>query len=427
MRKVLVVEDSKFFAGVLKNNLSILKYEVDIAQSLKEAKDFIESKTYDLISLDLNLPDGDGLEFCKKLKSDPKYCKTQIVIISETDESNIKNEISQYGILGFFSKKDSKEKLTDFIVNLDRLLKTLDYSGNNILLIEDSKIQHLYIKGLLEYAGLNVYSAYSLDEAYKLTENEMPKLDLIILDYYFDDGNAEEFVQKIKSNSFYSHTPIMMLTVSDEAEIKYSLFLLGVSDYLKKPFDVGEFYLRIRSHLRIKYLIDMLETKNKMLTVLATIDDLTQLYNRRFFWELARKEENRYIRYKRDYSVIILDIDDFKMINDTYGHDIGDTVLKEISKSVKSNIRKSDILARFGGEEFIILLPETEKNGAKAVAEKIRQSINDKQFTYFKLHITVSLGVSSRTEANDLEETIKVADNRLYKAKNSGKNKVVEQ
>jgi len=424
MRRVLVVEDSKYFANILKNNLGLLKYNVDLAITLKEAYNLLNKNKYDLIILDLNLPDGDGLEFCKSVKSDPNFTKTQIAVISASDDNELKTKLNEYGILGYFNKNESKEKLAEFILNLDRLLQTFDYSGKNILLIEDSKIQHLYLKGLLEYAGLNVYSCFSLEEAEKLLAKEKPKLDLVIMDYYLGSEKTEKFIQQFKSIKFYEHTPIMMITVSEDSNIKYSLFLLGVSDYLKKPFDIGEFYLRIRSHLRIKYLIDMLEAKNKMLSILATTDELTQLYNRRFFWELARKEENRYIRYGREYSIIILDIDNFKDVNDTYGHDVGDIVLKEIASKIKECVRYADILARFGGEEFILLLPETGIKGSSYVAEKIRKFISDDKLTDLNLKITVSLGVASRDETNNLEETIKLADNRLYKAKNNGKNRV---
>ncbi|KAA0259558.1 diguanylate cyclase [Deferribacter autotrophicus] len=425
MRRVLVVEDSGFFSTVLKNNLGMLNYVVDTASSISEAWEKLQEKDYDLITLDVYLPDGDGYEFCKKIKNDPRYYKIQIAIITSETGDEAKKKAYEVGAIAFFTKADTQKKLAEFITNLDRLVKTIDYSGNNVLLIEDSKTQNLYIKGLLEYAGITVYSYYSLEEAKEVINISMPKIDLVILDYYVDDGTSKEFIKFFKSIKLYEHTPVMIITIANEPFVKYDLFLLGASDFLTKPFDVGEFYLRVRSHLRIKYLIDMLDTKNKMLSILATTDDLTKSYNRRFFWEVAKKEETRANRYKSNYSIIMLDIDNFKNINDTYGHNVGDFVLKKLADAIKLNIRNSDTLARFGGEEFVILLPETDKEKAFLVAEKIRNKVENMEFDEINEKVTVSFGVASRDEANDLDEVIKIADERLYKAKETGKNKVV--
>ncbi|MGA1845772.1 diguanylate cyclase [Deferribacter abyssi] len=425
MRKVLVVENSDFFSTILKNNLSMLNYLVDTASCVSEAWQKLQKNIYDLVTLDVCLPDGNGYEFCKKIKNDPRYYKIQIAIITSDASENEKKKAYEVGAVAFFSKRDNLKKLIEFITNIDILIKTIDYSGNNVMLIEDSKTQNLYIKGLLEYAGINVYSYYSIKEAREMINISMPKIDLVILDYYMDDGTSKEFIKFLKSIKLYEHTPIMMITVANEPFVKYDLFLLGASDFLSKPFDVGEFYLRVKSHLRIKYLIDMLDTKNKMLSILATTDDLTKIYNRRFFWEVARKEETRVKRYGSVYSIIMLDIDDFKKINDTYGHGVGDYVLKKLAETIKYSLRNSDTLARFGGEEFIVLLPETDKDKAFLVSEKIRNKVEKIVFDDIDEKITVSLGVASRDEVNSLDEVIKLADNRLYKAKETGKNKVV--
>ena len=168
----------------------------------------------------------------------------------------------------------------------------------------------------------------------------------------------------------------------------------------------------------------LVEMRTEQLEKLATIDDLTQVYNRRKIYELAGYEIDRSIRYKHPLSVIMIDIDHFKKINDSYGHDIGDKILQQVCDSISAIIRKPDIFGRVGGEEFMLLLPETSGDDASDFAERIRTTIEQKEFETVK-NVTISLGVTECVEEDNILPLFKRADNALYTAKNDGRNRVV--
>jgi two-component system cell cycle response regulator len=191
------------------------------------------------------------------------------------------------------------------------------------------------------------------------------------------------------------------------------------------PFDVCDFFIKLRTHIKLNYVMEMLEAKNKLLAIKATTDELTGLFNRRFFWEMLKKEDSRSKRQKSCYSILMADIDNFKNINDTYGHLHGDTVLQKIAEIFKKELRQSDTIARFGGEEFIILLPDTNAKQAAFVANKIRILISKTNFDNIINNVTMSIGIADSSETDSFESIILLSDERLYKAKNSGKNRVI--
>ncbi|MEF3254715.1 MAG: diguanylate cyclase [Deferribacterales bacterium] len=255
-------------------------------------------------------------------------------------------------------------------------------------------------------------------------EKEKPTIDLAILDYFLEEATCSELIFYLRNNKLYEQTSVVVLTVSDDVAHKYEIFIIGGNDFIIKPFDTSEFYLRVRNQLKTKYLIDMLDAKNKLLTITSITDELTKLYNRRFFWENLIKEDNRHKRNDSEYSILLMDIDHFKKINDTYGHSGGDTVLYNVAQTIKKSVRNIDVVARYGGEEFIVLLPDTSKNNALVVANKILNAVKSINLDFLKGPVTISIGLASSKETDNYEKTINLADERLYKAKNNGRNRV---
>jgi diguanylate cyclase (GGDEF)-like protein len=223
--------------------------------------------------------------------------------------------------------------------------------------------------------------------------------------------------------------PIILLTALEDIDSKRRGLSAGADEFLSKPVNALELQIRMSSMLRIKRLADELERVNKHLAELATIDPLTQVANRRAVEDRLAHEFQRERRYKHPLACILIDIDHFKAVNDNYGHPIGDKVLIEVAQAIRECIRTTDLVARFGGEEFIVLAPETTAAAALMVAERIRKGIT--QRTTAKMDqglpvVTASLGVSS-TEINVGNETelVAKADAALYKAKHEGRNRVV--
>lgn len=422
MKKVLIVEDSIFFQKILKKELEDLNLKTFTAVNIKEAKNLMEDNHFDFITVDVNLPDGNGLDFCKELKLNNRFYKSQVIIISSEDSDFLKKASFDSGAFSYFHKDYIEGNLRKFLKTTISMAQIITSSANPVVVIEDSEFQCKYIKSLFDLANIKVITFNDVKSSLDFFSNEN-NIDLIVVDYFLKDKTCESVVEKIRQNKFYDKVPIIVTTVLEEKEKKYDLFLLGVNDFVEKPFDPSEFFLRIRSHLRIKSLMDMLDAKNKLLSIKAITDELTGLFNRRFFWETIITEDERAKREQKVYSVIIFDIDDFKFVNDTYGHLNGDKVLDTLANNLKKSIRKFDTLARFGGEEFIMLLPNTDKNKASVVADKILKLARDIKYDFTDKPITVSIGIADSSECSSFEEIIHLADERLYKAKKSGKNR----
>jgi len=422
LKNVLIVEDSIFFQKILKKEVEDLNLKAFTAVNIKEAKKLLEDNHFDFITVDVNLPDGNGLDFCKELKLDNRFYKSQVIIISSEDDDFLRKASFDSGAFSYFHKDYIEGNLRKFLKTTISMAHIITNTANPVVVIEDSKFQCKYIQSLFDLANIDVITFNDVKSSLDFFSYEN-RIDLIVVDYFLKDNTCESVVEKIRQNKFYDKVPIIVTTVLEEREKKYDLFLLGVNDFVEKPFDPGEFFLRIRSHLRIKNLMDMLDAKNKLLSIKVITDELTGLFNRRFFWETIIREDERAKREHKVYSVIIFDIDNFKFVNDTYGHLNGDKVLVTLANELKKSIRKFDTLARFGGEEFIMVLPNTDKNKASVVADKILKIARDIKYDFTDKPITVSIGIVDSSECSSFEKIINLADERLYKAKKNGKNR----
>jgi two-component system, cell cycle response regulator len=252
--------------------------------------------------------------------------------------------------------------------------------------------------------------------------------DLAILDRKLPDLDGLDLCQELKSKPGFRTRYIIMLTGEDEQEDKVQGLELGADDYITKPFQYPELLARVRAGKRIVDLQKELVETNRRLELLSITDGLTKLHNHRFFQdELARAFEESH-RYQRPLSLAMIDIDFFKKVNDTYGHAVGDDVLKRVAEIYRESVRSTDLVARYGGEEFAVMMPETDLEDAMTFAEKIRSIIETTpvETQAGPLQITVSLGVASvpRSTINGSKELIVAADKALYRAKKGGRNQV---
>jgi len=214
-----------------------------------------------------------------------------------------------------------------------------------------------------------------------------------------------------------------------DIKLKVQSLELGANDYVIKPFDSSELLARVKVHGKIKRLQDELREKNRRLEELSNTDGLTKLYNRRYFMELFELEFERSKRYGSNLGFIMIDIDHFKEFNDTYGHLLGDRILVEVARILKGNLRINDQIGRYGGEEFALMMPETDLSGALVVAERHRRWIDEFMMREEdkELRITISLGVASFPEmkADTLDDLVKLADDALLEAKREGRNRIM--
>lgn len=301
-----------------------------------------------------------------------------------------------------------------------------------ILVVDDVPVNIQLLSTYLSSEGYQIISAKNGVEAIDQVSKNHP--DLVLLDVMMPKMNGFEVCEIIKSDKETRFIPIIMVTALNELQDKIKGMNSGADDFITKPFNKLELLVRVKSLLRIKYLNDALNEKvwelqraKEELRKLAITDGLTTLYNYRYFKEQLLQELNRARRHKLHVSLVMLDIDHFKQYNDTHGHPAGDLVLKGIAGLLKDNVRNIDLAVRYGGEEFALVLIESPKTSASIVAEKIRKLVESYPFehqeTQPKGKITISTGVATFPEdGEDLKGLVSAADQRLYRAKQAGRN-----
>lgn len=302
--------------------------------------------------------------------------------------------------------------------------------GNSILIIDDSDtVREQIIQTLMRVTSLfdHYYEAADGIEGFKQVMAQ--KVSLIVCDLEMPRMDGFKFLGMMQAREELRDIPVIMLTGREDRELKIKGLEQGACDYVTKPFDAGELIARVRVQLKIRTLQDDLKKSNEMLKELSNTDPLTQLYNRRYMMTALEREIQRSQRKGSPLSIVMMDIDHFKRINDNFGHQQGDLVLTTIATTAKNALRSYDIGARYGGEEFVLLLPETTHQEAIVVADRIRLQIQ--QLTYpaplEKTSITISMGVATYPvpEITTINELIYAADSALYRAKETGRNRVV--
>jgi len=301
-----------------------------------------------------------------------------------------------------------------------------------VLLVEDDPVQASATKEILQKVGYDVILAEDGITAIKAVKTEKP--DIILLDVILPGMDGYEICRWLKIEETTKGIPVIMLTVKKELSDKISGLHIGADDYLPKPYNELELNARIYALLRTKALQDELRMKNRQLEELlhkvnymAITDALTGLYNRRRFHDVLTSEFERARRYTTSFSLVMLDIDHFKRVNDVFGHSAGDNVLQEVASILKNSIREIDTASRYGGEEFMVILPNTARENALVVAERIRLMIGQHAFGGIDRNITVSIGISGMPDAKveSEEKLIRCADFALYRAKQLGRNRTV--
>lgn len=300
--------------------------------------------------------------------------------------------------------------------------------SNSVLIIDDSDAVREKIIKVLESFNLFVryYEAEDGLEGFKKLLSS--PVDIILCDLEMPRIDGFKFLSMMKSRPDLQDTPVLMLTGMNDRDLKIKGLEQGASDYITKPFDPEELVARVKVHLKIKNLQDDLKRTNELLLELSNTDHLTGLFNRRYLMEALDKEVQRSSRKGGSLSLLLLDIDHFKQVNDTYGHLQGDAVLQKVAQQLQKELRTYDIAARYGGEEFIAVLPDATMKEAAFVAERIRASVQASRFNgaLAPLNLTVSLGVALYTlnDGTTIDTFIKRADDALYRAKANGRNRV---
>jgi diguanylate cyclase (GGDEF)-like protein len=411
--KILIVEDNKTLAKLIAKKIQAsLNIEVDVAFSLAEAKLFIARYSYFVTLLDINLPDAPNGEIVDYVTQK----KIHAIVLSGNIDKEFRKKILQKNIIDYVNKSG--------VEDINYIIQTLQRLQNNkkhtVLVVDDSRVFRQQLQMMLENLFFNVISVAHGEEAIGMLKAK-PEISLVLTDYHMPVMDGLELTKEIRKTYKKDELSIVVLSSNEDDEITALFLKNGANDYVKKPFSKEEFSCRVNNS------IEALENI-QMITNYANRDYLTGLYNRRYFFEAINEYIDEIKESGEKFAIGMIDIDHFKKINDTYGHDVGDKIITALADILRSSTNPRDIVARFGGEEFCVVLKNINQYSAQEIFERIREEVE--KFSYHikdneYVNFTISIGAILFNEDESLQDNISEADMLLYKAKNNGRNQVV--
>ncbi len=449
---VLVVDDVPANVKLLEAKLSNEYYDVITAKDGYEAIAQTKAKKPDLILLDVMMPGIDGFETCRRLKEDAEVSHIPVVMVTALSEPSDRVAGLEAGADDFITKPINDTALFARVRSLVRIKVlidelrlrdksgaqlgmsasdfslNLDVSGAHLMLVDDDVVQSRRIKEKLSASHFKVSHFTDHKKALEDVQN-LVDLDLIFISAQLEDVDGLRLATQFKAIEQFRHVPVIMLVDEEDQHLMLKGLELGVNDYLLTPVDFNEMFARAKTQIRRKRYQEALKSNYQESMSMAVTDGLTRLYNRHYLDTHLKNLVRQAAEQGRPLSVVMMDMDHFKSVNDTYGHNVGDEVLKELAGVIINQIRSADLAARYGGEEFVVLMPETDAMRAYEAAERLRKAVERKEFQVTHpdspLHKTVSIGYASMLPNDTPESLLKRADVALYEVKNSGRNKVL--
>jgi len=449
--RVLIVDDIATNVRLLEARLSAEYFEVVTAASGPEALAVCAAGGIDIVLLDVMMPEMDGFETCARLKANPHTHHIPVLMVTALDQPSDRVRGLEVGADDFLTKPVDDLQLMARVRSLVRLkvltdelraraltgqeiatedalraMEAITTDGGKILIIDGDKRHAERVRNsLVPLHHVDVLA----DPSGAAAQVASGGYELALISMALGDVDPLRVCSQIRTVEPGRALPIILIAEEADRPRVIRGLDLGVNDFIMRPVERNELLARVRSQIRRqRYAVELRESVNNTLAMAVT-DQLTGLYNRRYFdrhlsimLERAREQE-------RDMALMLIDMDFFKSINDTYGHDIGDAVLKEFAQRLRRNIRGVDLACRYGGEEFVVLMPDTDYRQAQGVAERVRMSVAEQNFVTGEsriLPITVSVGVTLNEGEDDTPEMLlKRADLALYRAKREGRNRVV--
>lgn len=447
--RILVVDDVEPNVRLLEAKLTLEYYEVLTATDGATALDIAAAERPDIILLDVMMPGMDGFETCRRLKSDPVTRHIPVVLVTALDGREDKIRGLDAGADDFVTKPIDDVVLFARVKSLVRLKSVMDElrereengrrlgvdtdgagrlrgSGGRVLIVDDNELQ---AHKMMECLAAEHRPVAESDPAAALIAARGP-VDLVIVNVSSSGFDGLRFVAQARSTEATRRTPLLAVVDPADRPRLVKALELGVNDILPKPVDPEELLARARSQVKRKRHTDFLRQKLDYSLEMAVTDALTGLHNRRYMGGQLQTLMGRAVETGESVAVLVMDIDHFKSVNDSFGHDAGDEVLREFAVRLATNVRAIDLPCRLGGEEFVVVMPGAGLEDAARVADRIRRDVAAQPFPIMDgaegLTITVSVGVAASVATGDTPEALlKRADQGVYEAKSRGRNQVI--
>jgi diguanylate cyclase (GGDEF)-like protein len=408
--KVLIVEDSKLVSSMLKNKIeSSLKIDAVAVQTYAEAQDLLDREENDffICLAGLYLPDAPSGEIIDFMISK----KIPTIVFTGELSDDIREKIWSKKVVDYVFKESGQN--LDYVIHL---IKRVNKNKQiKVLVVDDSKTFCAKVSDLLTVHKYNVFQAGNGAEAMNVL-NANPDIKLIITDYNMPHMDGFQLIKEVRNK--FSKEDISIIGMSGDNLLSAKFIKLGANDFFSKDFFTEEFYCRVTQNIEInEHIKEIKDASNR--------DYLSGLHNRRYFYSVGKKLFENSKRNNLSIIIAMLDIDFFKKVNDQYGHDAGDLVIKKVARILQKRFRKTDVVSRIGGEEFCVLTCNMGTDNALKVFEELRKQIEDSGITLKTntIKITVSIGICHKT-MDSLDDMVKYADGMLYKAKTGGRNQV---
>lgn len=418
IKHILIIEDSVSLGNHIKELIDeYFSFRCDIARTEAQANEMIRRKRYDLIITDVYLPDSSGNFLGELVRND-----LRLIVMTASENDELRSGILTLPIIDYVLKNDAKT-LVDYLINT---IQRLNDNRNTVIgVCDDSKTSRHVMAQLLKSQNLPYIEFANGQEVYNFVVKENCKIDVLLCDYEMPKMNGLEVIRHLRHEYLACELPILAISASDKPHLTVQFLKAGANDYIKKPFGNEELCTRLNLTLDQLYI----SRRNKALRIAlekaATHDFLTQLYNRNFFFTQIHHITSDALRQKKPYGILMIDIDHFKQVNDTHGHHAGDTAIIHLATILKSTARTSDYCIRWGGEEFLILIPHTTASELRKFAERLRSVVEKSEVCVvdekISFPITISIGGAIGLSENS-ETIISQADSLLYEAKNAGRN-----
>ena len=450
--RVLVVDDVLANIKLLEARLTAEYFDVVTAMSGQEALDICAQAQCDIVLLDVMMPGLDGFEVCRALKANPATQHIPVVMVTALDQPSDRVRGLEVGADDFLTKPVSDIALLARVRSLTRMKMMTDElrmraettrqigrpssfgemgvesgEAGRILIVDDRSSSYERLQAILDVSHLVDVETSPHEALFRASEGQY---DLLIVNLDLEGFDGLRLCSQTRSLERTRNLPILIVAQPDETARVLRALDLGVNDYLVRPIDRNELEARVRTQIRRKRYMDRLRSNVIQSLELALTDPLTGLHNRRYLETHLSLLFDGTGGRERSFSILLVDIDFFKVINDTHGHSAGDDVLREFAKRFKTSLRGIDLACRFGGEEFLVIMPEADLVTAGNIGERVRAGIAAAPFKIIggsqSVDVTVSIGIATRLPGEVSGETlIKRADEALYRAKRDGRNRVV--